>query len=171
MRFAWMFLLVFFPPILNVLGLVTKDGLYVPLVFLGYSVALLALQDRATWHASLSAVSQLILVLAISVRSEGAMAALPVFCILNFKLIAESGTLRGIYLAAASFVSAMVIVAAALIAIAIFNHSILRAQRTYPYQLVLMHDLVALSIINNINLLPSVFNPTSFTIDDLKSPI
>jgi hypothetical protein len=32
-----------------------------------------------------------------------------------------------------------------------------------------MHDLVALSIINNINLLPSVFNPTSFTIDDLKS--
>jgi hypothetical protein len=55
MRFAWMFLLVFFPPILNMLGLVTKDGLCVPLVFLGYSVALLALQDRATWHASLSA--------------------------------------------------------------------------------------------------------------------
>jgi hypothetical protein len=73
-------------------------------------------------------VSQLILVVAISVRPEGAMAALPVFCILNFKLIAESGELqRGLYLAAASFVSAMVTAAAALIAIAIFNHSILRA--------------------------------------------
>jgi hypothetical protein len=32
-----------------------------------------------------------------------------------------------------------------------------------------MHDLVALSIINYINLLPWLFNPTSFTIDDLKS--
>ncbi|MGO9604381.1 MAG: hypothetical protein ACLQAT_13470 [Candidatus Binataceae bacterium] len=170
-RFTWSFALIFYPPIFNVLGLVTPDGFFVPVMFLAYVLALLAVSQDGPVKSILIVLVHLLLLFAVSIRPEGVVGALPLIFALHFNLLSERlpcSRWSRLYRALAGGLSATVIGVFMLLAVGFFNSRIMKATPTHSYQGALIFDLVGLSIKENSDLLPRDFNPGHLTVNDFR---
>jgi hypothetical protein len=171
LKYLWVTALVFYPPILNILGLVSCDGFCVPIVFLGYAFALKSLTSHSSAGRWLNLLSQALLMISIAVRRECVMAAAAALFVLDASLIGGiSQRLRrfNLRITLLSLCGAIITVITSLVAIQAFNYQLIDARRTFPYQPTLLYDLIALSVRDQTNYVPDAFNREPITIADLE---
>jgi hypothetical protein len=168
---VWATALVLYPPIFNLLGLVTCDGFYVPIVFLGYALALKSLEDHSTPGKWLNLLSQAFLVISTAVRREGMIAAAAALFVLDLSLIRgilPQPRLFALRITVLSFCCVVITLATSTIGIYLFNYQLMDARKTFPYQPTLLYDLMALSARDHNDFVPDAFNPAALTIADLE---
>ncbi|MCH4539755.1 hypothetical protein MKS82_06645 [Ochrobactrum sp. A-1] len=142
--FSWLvFLIPFFPWILNFAGVLWKD--------VGLAFSLLALSGLALRSPTLGKLffAFILIFYTINLRYNAIFAVLPILFFLSFRWLQKPSTLKAMLISC-------VAISVCLFMGGIFNYKILHAERTKPSNYVMVDDLSYLSIKNNKSILPGI---------------